>query len=191
MFPKLLLATGNAHKLEEFKSFLGDMAAEYVTLKDLSLPEPDETGTTYIENARLKAVAAMQASGLPALADDSGFAVEALEGAPGIYSARWAGSNKDFSVAMKRVHDEMGHEVNRGAAFICALVLALPDGKLIEVQERATGEITWPPRGEHGFGYDPMFIPQGYTQSFAEIPAEVKNKISHRALAFRALKEKL
>lgn len=191
MLPKLLLATGNAHKLEEFKFFLGDMAAEYVTLKDMDLPEPEETGLTYIENARLKAVAAMKASGLPALSDDSGFAVEVLDGAPGIYSARWAGANKDFSAAMKRVNDELGHEIDRAACFVCALSLALPDGTLIEVEERCHGNAIWPPRGEHGFGYDPMFVPNGYTQTFAEMDNAEKNKISHRALAFASFKKKL
>jgi len=160
-----------------------------VSASDLGLPEPEETGTTFAENAALKAHAAAADSGHPALADDSGLAVAALEGAPGIFSARWAGPSKDFTAAMARVERELektGAD-NRRAAFVCALCLADPDGRERAFEGRIEGHLTWPPRGDKGFGYDPMFVAAGYEITFGEMEAAEKHKISHRARAFAKL----
>jgi XTP/dITP diphosphohydrolase len=151
------------------------------------LPEPDETGTTFRENAELKARAAAIAANLPALADDSGFAVDALNGDPGLYSARWAGPNKDFNFAMRRVEDELKGKTDRRAHFICALSLAWPDGHCETFEGAVHGQVTFPARGTKGFGYDPIFIADGYTVTFAEMDPAAKHAISHRAAAFRQL----
>jgi XTP/dITP diphosphohydrolase len=156
----------------------------------LSLPEPEETGVTFAENAALKAAAAARAAKLPALADDSGLEVEALGGAPGIYSARWAGASKDFSVAMRRVADELRARdawtvPGPAANFIAVLCLAWPDGETAIFEGRVDGHLVWPPRGTKGFGYDPMFVPDGHTVTFGEMEPNAKHAISHRARAFR------
>lgn len=194
---KLVVATHNDGKLREFGELLAPFDLELISAAALGLPEPEETGTTYAENARIKAEAAMRASGLPALADDSGLAVRALWGAPGIFSARWAGPAKDFSVAMARVEAALlarGAE-DRTAHFVAALCLALPDERFVEVEGSVGGKIVWPPRGDKGFGYDPIFLPDGYTRTFGEMDAQEKHGVdwkarkglSHRARAFIAL----
>ncbi len=184
---KLLIATHNKGKVAEFQAMLGDRAIALLTAADLDLPEPEETGVTFTENAVLKAKAAAQASGLPSLADDSGMSVAALDGDPGIYSARWAGPDKDFNAAMARVHDLMGDNADRSAAFIAVLALAWPDGHVEVAEGRIEGTIVWPVRGAGGFGYDPMFLPHGYNQTFGEMAPEKKKAISHRAMALQKL----
>jgi XTP/dITP diphosphohydrolase len=159
---------------------------ETVGAAALGLPEPEETGSTFEANAELKARAAAEASGLPALADDSGLVVPALDGAPGIYSARWAGPTKDFRIAMERVQRELDAK-DRSAYFVAVLALVWPDGEIASFRGEVHGRLTWPPRGERGFGYDPIFIPEGYAETFGEIDPELKHRISHRARAFEKL----
>jgi XTP/dITP diphosphohydrolase len=184
---KLIIATHNEGKLREFAEMLAPYVKNIVASGALGLPEPEETGTTFVENAALKALAAARASGSAALADDSGLCVTALDGRPGLFSARWAGPKKDFKMAMQRVHDELGSAQNRAAAFDCALVLAWPDGHLEAVAGDVPGLLVWPPRGDKGHGYDPMFVPDGHDKTFAEMDAEEKNELSHRGVAVRAL----
>jgi XTP/dITP diphosphohydrolase len=183
---RLVLATHNPGKVVELAELLGPHGLNVVSAGSLGLPEPDETETTFIGNARLKALAAATASGLPAIADDSGLCVDALEGAPGIYSARWAGPGKDFSVAMARVNDELGDKP-RTAHFICALCVAWPDGHTEAVEGRVDGTLVWPPRGANGFGYDPMFLMDGQHQTYGEMTRAEKEADNHRARAFRQL----
>ena len=183
---RLVLATHNPGKVVEIAELLGPFGMEMVSAGELGLPEPDETGLTFIANAELKALAAATASGLPALADDSGLCVDALGGAPGIYSARWAGPGKDFSVAMQRVHDEMGSGVDT-AHFICALCIAWPDGHTQSFEGRVDGRLVWPPRGSNGFGYDPMFLMDGQSRTYGEMPRADKEADNHRARAFAQL----
>lgn len=185
---KLVLASHNKGKLAEFSTLLADFGITVLSAGDLDLPEPDETETTFAGNAALKAVAAAKATNLPALSDDSGLCVSALGGAPGIYSARWAGPDKDFPAAMARIHDGIGPD-ERDAWFICVLCLAFPDGTTHLFEGRVNGQITWPPRGEKGHGYDPIFTPEGETRTFAEMEEAEKNAISHRARAFKAFRE--
>ena len=185
----LVIATHNPGKLREIAELIEPFGIDVVSASKLGLPEPEETGATFAENAALKAHAAAAGSGHPALADDSGLAVAALEGAPGIHSARWAGPNKDFAAAMARVERELekaGVE-NRRAAFVCALCLAYPDGRERAFEGRIEGRLTWPPRGDRGFGYDPMFLAEGYEITFGEMEPAEKHKISHRARAFTKL----
>jgi XTP/dITP diphosphohydrolase len=185
----LVVATHNPGKLREIVALLQPLGAQVSSAGERGLPEPEETGLTFIANAELKALAAAQASGLPALADDSGLAVSALGGAPGIYSARWAGPDKDFGLAMDRVRRELaaiGTEDHR-AAFICALTLAWPDGHCESFEGRIDGNLVFPPRGDRGFGYDPIFIAQGWNMTFAEMDPSAKHEMSHRANAFRLL----
>ncbi len=189
----LVIATHNPGKLREIAELIEPFGLPYglnvVSAGDLGLPEPEETGATFAENAALKARAAVQGSGRPALADDSGLAVEALGGEPGIYSARWAGVEKDFAIAMARVERELektGSE-NRRAAFVCALCLAYPDGREQVFEGRIEGRLVWPPRGGKGFGYDPLFLAEGYEITFGEMEPAEKHKISHRARAFAKL----
>jgi len=185
----LILATHNKGKLPEIAALLAPFGIELRAAGELGLPEPEETGETFIANAELKALAAATASGIPALADDSGLAVRALGGAPGIYSARWAGPGKDFGAAMARVQQELDArgDPDRRAAFVSALSLAWPDGHVESVEGRLDGQLVFPPRGDRGFGYDPIFIPAGYDQTFGELDPDLKQRISHRALAFRHL----
>lgn len=186
---KLVVASHNPGKVFEIRSLIHPFGLEAVSAKELDLEEPEETGSTFEENAALKALAAAKESGFPALADDSGLEVDALDGAPGIYSARWAGHPRDFDVAMRRVHDELetigatGHDA-RKANFICALCLAFPDGATSLFVGRVYGHLVWPPRGDKGFGYDPMFQPDGLDKTFAEIDPLEKQDMSHRARAF-------
>lgn len=187
---KLVIASHNKGKIREIAELLGPYGIEPVSAADLDLPEPEETGNTFIDNAELKARLAADLSGLPALADDSGLCVDALEGKPGIFSARWAGEGKDFAVAMERVHQEMlaqNPEAGRDAHFICALSVGWPDGHLESFEGRVDGTLVWPPRGDHGFGYDPMFQPIGHDVTFGEMNPADKHAMSHRADAFRKL----
>lgn len=189
----LVVATHNKGKLREISGLLSNQAEKFFSAADLDLHEPEETGLTYIENAVLKAVAAVKESGFAALADDSGLSVAALDGAPGIYSARWAvtqGGARDFNFAMQRVQRELGDNPDRRAKFICAMALAWPDGHVETVQGEIAGMLVWPPRGEKGFGYDPMFVPDGYDLTFAELDPAEKEKISHRRRAFDLIVQK-
>jgi non-canonical purine NTP pyrophosphatase (RdgB/HAM1 family) len=184
---RLVLASHNPGKLVEIRELLAPWDIHVVSAGELGLPEPEETETSFAGNARLKAQAAAGASGLPSLADDSGFCAAALGGAPGIYSARWAGPGKDFRVAMERVHAEAGEAEDRGAWFISALCLAWPDGHYEIFEGRVDGVMVWPPRGKRGFGYDPMFLPEGEHQTYGEMDPARKHATSHRARAFAAL----
>jgi len=185
--PKLVLATHNPGKVVEIGALLKPFDVKVASAGELDLPEPEETETTFEGNARLKAHAAASASGLPALADDSGLVVHALDGAPGIYSARWAGPDKDFGVAMNRVREELGDNPARDAMFVCALTLAWPDGHDETFVGTITGALKFPPSGDHGFGYDPIFVPTGFTQTFGEMNQDKKHAMSHRAHAFEQL----
>jgi len=186
---QLVVASHNEGKVREIKALLGPHGIVAVSAGSLGLPEPDETGTTFAANAELKAHASAKASGHAALADDSGLCVEALGGDPGIYSARWAGPTKDFRVAMNRVHDELRHKglKTSPAKFVCALSIALPSGEVQTFQGEVHGSLTFPPRGDHGFGYDPIFIADGMEETFAEIDPAKKHAMSHRAKAFEKL----
>jgi XTP/dITP diphosphohydrolase len=182
---RLVLASHNQHKLVELADLLRPHQVTVVSAASLGLPEPPEDAPDFLGNARIKALAAAHASGLPALADDSGFCVAALGGAPGVYSARWGGAAKDFAGAMARVHREMADADDQRAWFVAVLCLAWPDGHTESFLGRVDGITTWPPRGNHGFGYDPMFVPAGGSTTFGELRAEEKREISHRARAFR------
>ncbi|WP_363181545.1 RdgB/HAM1 family non-canonical purine NTP pyrophosphatase [Sphingomonas quercus] len=187
---KLVIASHNQGKVREIRELLGPYGIEPVSAAELDLPEPDETGTTFAANAELKARAAADLSGLPALADDSGLCVEALGGEPGIFSARWGGPEKDFGLAMRLVNDNLakvGPEASRDAHFVCALSLCWPDGHIETFEGRVDGTLVWPPRGDKGHGYDPMFVPGEGKLTFAEMDDATKNTISHRADAFRKL----
>jgi len=184
---KLVIASHNAGKVREIGELLAPFGVEVVSAGTLGLAEPEETGATFVANAELKAHAAAQAANLPALADDSGLAVDALGGDPGIYSARWAGPSKDFGAAMALVNDKLGANPNRRGRFVCALALAWPDGHCETFEGVIEGELVWPPRGLAGFGYDPMFQPLGHAETFGEMAADDKHAISHRADAFRKL----
>lgn len=196
---KLVLASHNPGKVREIAELLAPFDVTVVSAADLGLPEPPETGATFADNALIKATAAAIRSGLPALADDSGLVVPALGGAPGIHSARWAGPDKSFATAMARVHRELGARKPAGgsddprAYFVCSLALCWPaitfdGGAVCRIFEgRVDGRLVWPPRGGHGFGYDPIFVADGQTQTFGEMDPAVKHAISHRAAAFRKL----
>lgn len=184
---ELIIATHNPGKAREIEALLNPFVQIFYTAADLNLPEPEETGVTFEENAVIKARAASLASGKAALADDSGLSVSALGGGPGIYSARWAGPEKDFNLAMRKVNEALEGQDDRSAAFICVLSLAWPDGHVESFEGRVEGRLIWPPRGDKGFGYDPIFVPEGYDKTFAEIDPEEKHKISHRAKAFHKL----
>jgi XTP/dITP diphosphohydrolase len=186
---KLVVASHNPGKVREIREMLAPYGIEPISSAELDLPEPEETGTTFVANAELKALAAADLSGLPALADDSGLCVDALNGDPGIFSARWAGPEKDFRVAMQRVEDALqaaGPDAARTAHFVCALALAWPDGHVEWFEGRVDGTLVWPPRGSGGFGYNPIFQPDGSDLTFAEQP-DAKAGISHRARAFEKL----
>ena len=189
---RLVIASHNPGKVREIGELLAPFGIETVSAASLDLPEPEETGITFIANAELKAMQAADLSGLPALADDSGLCVEALNGEPGIFSARWAGPTKDFGLAMKLVWDNIatkGPDAGHGAHFACALALAWPDGHVEAFEGRVDGTIIWPPRGDRGFGYDPIFQPLGHDISFGEMEPERKHAMSHRAHAFAQLVE--
>jgi XTP/dITP diphosphohydrolase len=186
---KLVVASHNPGKVREIAALLASFGIETVSAGDLGLPEPDETGETFRENAELKALAAAKAASLPALADDSGLCVDALSGAPGIHSARWAGPNKDFDFAMEKLRRGMIEAglSDTSAHFVCGLALAWPDGHVDYFEGRVDGELVWPPRGDKGFGYDPVFVANGHDITFGEMEPEEKHGISHRAHAFRQL----
>ena len=191
---KLVIATHNPGKLREIQDLLAPLGINCVGAAELGLPEPEEIGNTFVDNADLKARQASDLSGLPALADDSGLAVDALHGLPGIFSARWAeddAGKRDFGRAMERVWGEVeaaGDDASRDAHFACALSLAWPeDGQVESFEGRVDGTLVWPPRGQKGFGYDPMFVAAGHEETFGEMNPEAKHRISHRADAFRKL----
>jgi len=189
---RLVAATHNPGKAREIAALL-EGRFEVVAAGALGLPEPDETETTFAGNAVLKARKAADASGLPALADDSGLSVRALDGAPGIYSARWAGPDKDFALAMRRVEERLEESggADRFAWFTCALALAWPDGPCVVVEGRVEGSVGFPPRGDRGFGYDPIFTPQGGSATFGEMDPQTKDAMSHRFRAFEKLRTAL
>lgn len=193
---RLVIASHNPGKVREFGDLLRPFGLDVISAGDLGLPEPDETELTFIGNARLKAVAAATASKLPAISDDSGLEVQALGGAPGIYSARWAGPGKNFGFAMQRVHDELAAKgawtaLGPIANFTAALCLAWPDGENEAFEGKVFGRLVWPPRGSRGFGYDPMFLPDEGRETFGEMEPDAKHAISHRARAFAMLKNRL
>jgi XTP/dITP diphosphohydrolase len=184
---RLIIASHNQGKVREIADLLRPFAIEIVSAAKLGLPEPEETETSFSGNARLKALAAARQANLPALSDDSGLEVAALDNAPGIYSARWAGPAKNFDSAMRRVLDGMKNATDRSARFVCALALAWPDGHCEIFEGVIKGTIAPEKRGDCGFGYDPIFLPDGATSTFGEMEPEAKHAISHRALAFRKL----
>ncbi|HEY0313654.1 MAG TPA: RdgB/HAM1 family non-canonical purine NTP pyrophosphatase [Allosphingosinicella sp.] len=194
---KLVVASHNEGKVREIRALLAPYGIEPVSAAELDLPEPDEIGVNFIENADLKARQAADLSGLPALADDSGLCVEALGDRPGIFSARWAegaDGSRDFHRAMQRVEDELqalGPEISRDAHFACALAIVWPDGESEWFEGRVEGTLVWPPRGASGFGYDPIFLPLGRDETFGEMDQAEKHRISHRAEAFRKLVDAL
>ncbi len=188
---KLLIATHNPGKLREFREMLSPKGIDVVSAAEFDLPEPVEDGETFTDNARIKAEAASQATGLPALADDSGLCVRALQNQPGIHSARWAGPEKDFNSAMQRIQDGLNGRDDRTAYFVTVLVLYDPAEGVRVFEGRCDGEIVWPPRGDGGFGYDPVFQPLGHTRTFAEMSKEEKNKLSHRSKALARFLEAL
>ena len=190
---KLVIASHNPGKVREIGDLLRPFSVEVVSAGDLGISEPEETGLTFRANAELKARHSAEASGLPALADDSGLAVTALKGDPGIYSARWAGPSKDFDFAMQKVEAALAGKTDRSARFVCALALAWPDGHVEIFEGTVEGDLVWPPRGDKGFGYDPMFRPAGQPRgeslTYGEIEPDQKHATSHRAAAFRQLVE--
>ena len=196
---KLVVASHNAGKVTEITALLGPYGLEPLSAGALGLPEPEETGTTFAENATLKALAAARGADLPALADDSGLFVAALDGAPGVYTADWAemgpregGPGRDWYLAMGKVEGRLaalGPQASRAAEFCCTLCLAWPDGHTECFEGRVTGALTWPPRGHNGFGYDPVFIPTGHAMTFGEMEPPQKHAMSHRARAFAQLVE--
>jgi XTP/dITP diphosphohydrolase len=187
---RLVLASHNKGKIAEFRALLAPMRIEIVSSAELGLPEPEETGDSFAANALLKAEATAKAAGLPALADDSGIEIEALGGAPGIYSARWAGEGRDFAAAMARVERELAAKGALTPApranFICMLCLATPEGDAEFHEGKVFGHLAFPPRGGQGFGYDPIFIADGHSLTFGEMSPDDKHRISHRAIAFEA-----
>ena len=184
---RLVLASHNQGKLREIFEMLAPLGVEVISAGALGLPEPDETENSFEGNAKIKALAAAQASGLPALSDDSGFCVGALDGAPGVVSALWAGPGRDFAPAMARVRREIGDNPDRRAWFICVLCLAWPDGHTECFEGRVDGIVAWPPRGANGHGYDPMFVAEGHSLTYGEIDQGEKHATSHRARAFAQL----
>ncbi len=186
---KLVIASHNPGKVREIAELLAPLDVSVLAAADLGLDEPEETGASFAENAALKARAAAAATGLASLADDSGLVVPALDGAPGIQSARWAGPERDFAAAMQKIETALDGKSDRRASFVCVLALARPDGGCDFFEGEITGHLVWPPRGARGFGYDPMFVAEGHTRTFGEIDPDEKHAISHRARAFRRLLE--
>ena len=194
---EIVAATHNPGKLKELAAHMEPLGFTVTSAGDAGLPEPEETETTFEGNADLKSVAAALGTGKIALSDDSGLAVEALDGAPGIYSARWAGPDKDFSVAMQKVEEALqaksgpDGQIDRRAKFVCVLSLAWPDGETETFRGEVKGRLVWPPRGDRGFGYDPMFVADGQDITFGEMEPAKKHAMSHRAVAFAKLKARL
>ncbi len=188
---KIVLATHNPGKVREIAALVQPLGLEVVSAGELGLDEPEENASDFLGNARIKAEAACLASNLPALADDSGFCVDGLGGDPGIYSARWAGPTKDFSIAMKKVQEGLESKglTSSTGHFVCALALAVPGQETRMFEGKVSGKTVWPPRGDHGFGYDPMFLADGQTLTFGEMVPQDKHAMSHRALAFKLLLE--
>lgn len=188
---RLIIASHNDGKIREINDLVSPFGIEAVSAKKLGLIDPEETGKTFAENAIIKARAAAEGANLPALADDSGLAVTALDGAPGIYSARWAGEPRDFNTAMEKVEAAIREkgETDLSARFVCALCLAWPDGEEVVFEGEVRGNLVFPPRGDKGFGYDPIFVPKDHDITFAEMEPTKKHEMSHRADAFRKLKE--
>ena len=186
---RIVVASHNEGKVRELAELFAPCDVDCVSAASLGLPEPEETGASFAENAVLKAEAAANASGMTAIADDSGLEVAALGGAPGIHSARWGGEARDFGLAMARVHRELEAKgaSDLRANFVCALALAAPEGPARVFEGRVFGTLAWPPRGNRGFGYDPIFVPEGYTQTFGEMERAAKNALSHRMRAFEKL----
>jgi XTP/dITP diphosphohydrolase len=186
---RLVIASHNEGKVRELGELFAPLGVACVSAASLGLPGPEETGATFADNAALKAFAAAKASGMLALADDSGLEVAALGGAPGIHSARWGGPDKDFGLAMQRVQRELeaSGATDRLANFICVLALSAPEGTTQVFEGKAFGTLIWPPRGSRGFGYDPIFVPNGYHETFGEMEPELKNRLSHRMRAFEQL----
>lgn len=184
---RLVVASHNPGKVREIADLIRPWGFQAIPAVELGLPEPAETAGSFAENAALKARAAARVARLPALADDSGLVVPALDGAPGVRSARWAGADRNFALAMERVERELGAGGDRHAYFICVLALAWPDGHVETFEGRVDGTLVWPPRGRRGFGYDPMFLPEGGDLTFGEMDPEQKHRISHRARAFAKL----
>ncbi len=189
---KLVIASHNKGKVKEIRALLAPFGIEPVSAGDLGLPEPEETGTTFEQNALIKARASAEGSGIVALADDSGLCVDALGGEPGVYTADWAETpdGRDWTLAMQKVEDRLkalGPDADRRASFVCTLALCWPDGETATFEGQVSGHLVWPPRGTLGFGYDPVFVPDGQDRTFAEIPPENKHAISHRAKAFKKL----
>ena len=184
---KLVIASHNPGKAREIAELLAPYGVAVTMAGALGLAEPEETGATFADNARIKALAAAKGSGLPSLADDSGLEVQALGGRPGVESARLAGPAKDFALAMRKIEDELKGARDRRANFICALALCWPDGECAAFEGRVDGTLVWPPRGTLGFGYDPVFVAHGHAITFGEMAPEKKHAISHRADAFRKL----
>jgi XTP/dITP diphosphohydrolase len=184
---ELVIASHNSGKVREIADLLLPLGLAVRAAGELGLAEPEETGDSFVANAVLKAEAAAGAAGLPVLADDSGLVVPALDGRPGIHSARWAGPERDFALAMEKVEKALGDSADRRAYFVCVLALAWPDGRLEHFEGRVDGRLVWPPRGAKGFGYDPIFLPEGYEVTFGEMDPAEKHRISHRARAFEKL----
>jgi XTP/dITP diphosphohydrolase len=185
----VVISSHNEGKVRELAELLAPFGIDCVSARSLDIPEPEETEATFSANAKLKAVAAACTSGMTAIADDSGLEVAALDGAPGIHSARWGGEARDFGLAMQRVHQELEAKgvVEPRANFICALALATPDGMAESFEGKVFGTLVWPPRGTRGFGYDPIFLPEGYKETFGEMERGLKNRLSHRMRAFEQL----
>lgn len=184
---EIVIASHNAGKVREIGDLLAPLGVTALSAGVLGLPEPEETADSFAGNALLKARAAAAAAVLPALADDSGLAVRALGGDPGIHSARWAGPERDFALAMSKVNRALGETLDRSAAFVCVLALAKPDGSEAVFEGTVAGRLVWPPRGDRGFGYDPIFAPDGHETTFGEMEPAAKHAISHRARAFAEL----
>ena len=187
---ELVVATHNKGKLKELRELFGDRVKKLSTASDYGVEAPAETGVTFLENALIKAQTVAKATGKPALADDSGLCVDALDGAPGVYSADWAeepGKPRDFGMAMNKVNELLARSPDKSAHFVSCLVVAWPDGHYEFVEGYAHGAITWPPRGAEGFGYDPIFVPEGDTRSYGEMSSDEKNATNHRAVAFKKM----
>ena len=184
---EIIIASHNPGKVREIRKLLEPFCVKVISAGELGLPEPVENGITFTDNSIIKAISSAKGAGVPALADDSGLSIHSLNGDPGVYSARWAGPKKDFSLAMEKIQIRLKKFEDKSAHFTCALSLAWPDGHTENFNGEVYGEITWPPRGENGFGYDPIFIANGMNETFAELEPKTKHMISHRSIAFKKL----